>query len=95
MENLFNFDFNGLRRSIYSLPLPSDPKLDDVTVQDIAGMAVYAIEHSDDLVGKTIDIASDSVCGKEVVEVLSQILNRPIHYVQMPIEQVRKTAGGY
>jgi uncharacterized protein YbjT (DUF2867 family) len=93
MENIFNFDFNGLKHNIYSLPVSPDTKIDEVTVRDIGGMAVYAIENPEKLRGKTIDIASERVSGRQVAEILSRIAGRRIDYVKMSIEEARVKAG--
>ncbi len=93
MENLFNFDFNQLRRDIYALPLSPGLKIDQVTVLDIAGTAVHAVEHPEKLSGKRVEVASDIVSGEDVVEILSGLLGRKITYYHIPDEQVRKAAG--
>jgi len=43
MENLLNFKFNGLERGVYAQPLSPDKKINQVTVLDIAGLAVWEI----------------------------------------------------
>jgi uncharacterized protein YbjT (DUF2867 family) len=93
MENMLNVKFNGLAGGRLAMPLSPGKRLDQVTVLDIAGLAVHAIEHPEDMVGKRIDIASDSVTGTEAAAVLSDVLGREIPYYQMPIEQVRQWAG--
>ncbi len=64
-----------------------------MTVLDIAGMAVHAIENPDDLVGKRIELASDCITGEGAARVLSEVLGREIPYRQMPLDQVRQWAG--
>jgi uncharacterized protein YbjT (DUF2867 family) len=93
MENLLNFDFNGLRYDTYAQPLSPRRKIDQVTVLDIAGMAVYALEHPEELIGKRVEVASESVNGEAIVRTLSEVIGRPIRYVQVPIEQIRTMAG--
>lgn len=93
MENMLNVRFNGLAGGRLAMPLSPGKRLDQVTVLDVAGLAVHAIEHPEDMVGKRIDIASDSVTGTEAAAVLSDVLGREIPYHQMPIEQVRHWAG--
>ncbi|WP_214410471.1 NmrA family NAD(P)-binding protein [Sphaerisporangium fuscum] len=92
-ENLLNLGFTGLGRGVLTMPLSPDKKLDQVTVLDIAGMAVHAIENPGDLVGRRVDLASDSVTGREAAAVLGRVIGREIPYEQMPIEQVRRWAG--
>ena len=93
MENLLNVRFTGLASGRLSLPLSPDKKIDQVTVLDIAGMAVHAIENPTSMIGKRVDLASDSVTGSEMASALSEVLGAEIPYAPMPIEQVRQRAG--
>ncbi|MEV0237479.1 NmrA family NAD(P)-binding protein [Nonomuraea sp. NPDC050786] len=74
-------------------PLTLGKPLDQVSVLDIAGMAVHAVENPDELVGERIDIASDRVTGQEAARMLSEVLGREIPYQQMPLDMVRQWAG--
>jgi uncharacterized protein YbjT (DUF2867 family) len=93
MENTLNVKFNQLGNGVLAMPLSPDKKLDQVTVLDIAGMAVHAVENPGEMVGRRVDLASDSVSGVEAAAALSQALGREIPYRQTPIEQVRQWAG--
>ncbi|MEU5727334.1 NmrA family NAD(P)-binding protein [Micromonospora sp. NPDC047738] len=93
MENTLNVAFNRLREGVLAMPLSPDKNLDQVTVLDIAGMAVHALEKPDQFVGKRIDLASDSVTGKQAAAALSDVLGRDIPYQQLPVDQVRRWAG--
>ncbi|MCZ7375124.1 NmrA/HSCARG family protein [Micromonospora sp. WMMC250] len=93
IENVLNLNFSRLGDGVLSNPLSPGKKLDQVTVLDIAGLAVYAIEHPDELVGKRIDVASDSVTGEEAARILGAAIGREIPYRQMPLAQVRQWAG--
>jgi uncharacterized protein YbjT (DUF2867 family) len=93
MENLLNFNFNGLTHDTYAQPLSPQRKIDQVTVMDIAEMAVYALEHPEELVGKRVEVASERINGVEIAQTLSEVIGRPIRYVQVPIEQISKMAG--
>ncbi|OYO08849.1 NmrA family transcriptional regulator [Enemella evansiae] len=93
MDNALAVDFNGLRRGVLSTPLSPNKRLDQVAVADIAGMAVYAIEHPDTMIGRRVDIASDSVTGTEAAETLSRVIGRDIPYAQLPLHTVRERAG--
>lgn len=93
MENTLNVAFNRFREGVLAMPLSPAKKLDQVTVLDIAGMAVLALENPDQFVGKRIDLASDSISGEQAAAVLSDVLGRDIPYQQLPIDQVRRWAG--
>jgi len=93
MENLLNFDFNQLRNGVYALPLSFERKIDQVTVLDIAGMVLYALEHNEDLFGMRVEVSSDVVSASDVIKELSNVLGRTINYYQIPIDRVRQLAG--
>lgn len=93
MENALNVGFSRLNDGILANPLSAGKPLDQVTVRDIAGLAVHAIENPDQFVGERIDVVSDRVTGEEAARVLSDVLGREIPYQQLPLDQVRQWAG--
>jgi uncharacterized protein YbjT (DUF2867 family) len=93
MENALNLGFSRLTDGILANPLSAGKPLDQVTVRDIAGLAVHAIEHPDRFVGERIDVVSDRVTGEEAARILSDVLGREIPYRQLPLDQVRQWAG--
>jgi uncharacterized protein YbjT (DUF2867 family) len=93
MENALNVGFSRLGDGVLANPLTAGKPLDQVTVLDIAGLAVHAIEHPDRFVGERIDVASDRVTGEQAARILSEVLGREIPYRQMPLDQVRQWAG--
>lgn len=93
MENALNVTFNRLRDGVFATPLTPGKRLDQVTVLDIAGLVVHAIENPDTMVGRRIDLASDSVTGEQVAAILGEVLGREIPYQQIPPDQVRQRAG--
>src|SRR5690349_22099362 len=52
MENALNLGFSRLGDGVLANPLTPGKPLDQVTVRDIAGLAVHAIEHPDRFVGE-------------------------------------------
>ena len=93
MENVLNIGFSRLGDGILSNPLSAGKPLDQVTVRDIAGLAVHAIEHPERLAGRRVDVVSDRVTGEEAAQILSDVLGREISYRQQPPDQVRHWAG--
>jgi uncharacterized protein YbjT (DUF2867 family) len=93
MENALNVGFSRLLDGILANPLSAGKPLDQVTVRDVAGLAVHAIEHPGRFVGERIDVVSDRVTGEEAARILSDVLGREIPYQQMPLDQVRQWAG--
>ncbi len=90
---MLNLDYSRLRDGVLATPLSPAKKLDQVTVLDVAGMAVHAIENPDHLVGARIDLASDCVTGEQAAGILSEVVGREIAYRQTPLDQVRQWAG--
>lgn len=93
IENVLNIGFSRLTDGILANPLSAGKPLDQVTVRDIAGLAVHAIEHPDRFVGERIDVVSDRVTGEQTARILSDVLGREIPYQQLPLDQVRQWAG--
>ncbi|MBO2463894.1 NmrA/HSCARG family protein [Actinomadura violacea] len=93
MENALNLGFSQLGDGMLANPLTPGKPLDQVTVLDIAGMAVHAVENPDEFVGERIDIASDRITGQEAARILSDVLGQEIPYQQMPLDMVRQWAG--
>lgn len=93
IENILNVNANGLARGVYAQALSPDHKINQVTVLDIASLAVWAIEHPETMVGERVEVASEDISGNEIVKILSDILGRPIPYVQLSLDQVRQSAG--
>ncbi|MEE6258920.1 NmrA/HSCARG family protein [Plantactinospora sonchi] len=93
MENALNTGFSRLTDGVLANPLSAGKPLDQVSVLDIAGLAVHAVEHPDRFVGQRIDVVSDRVTGEEAARILSDVLGREIPYQQLPLDQVRRWAG--
>lgn len=93
MENALAVDFSGLRRGVLSTPLTPGKRLDQVAVADIAGIAVHAIEHPETMIGRRVDVASDSITGEEAAAILSDVLGRDVPYEQLSLDVVRQYTG--
>ncbi|GGQ55738.1 NmrA family NAD(P)-binding protein [Couchioplanes azureus] len=93
MENALNLGFSRLADGVLANPLSPGKPLDQVTVRDIAALAVHAVEHPDRFVGERIDVVSDRVTGEQAAAVLSEVVGREIPYRRLPLEQVRQWAG--
>jgi len=93
MENILNVGSSRLTEGILANPLSAGKPLDQVTVRDIAGLAVHAIENPDQFVSERIDVVSDRVTGEQAARILGDVLGREIPYQQLPLDQVRQWAG--
>ncbi|MEV2267025.1 NmrA family NAD(P)-binding protein [Nonomuraea africana] len=93
MENALNVGLTRLNQGVYAFPLSPERKLDQVTVLDIAGMAVHAIENPAKLSGRAIDVVSDSVTTLEAARFLSEAIGSDLPYENIPIPMIRQWAG--
>ncbi len=93
MENVLNVGFSRLADGVLANPLSAGKPLDQVTVRDIAGLAVLAVEQPERFIGERIDVVSDRVTGEEAARILSEVLGREIPYQRLPLDQVRHWAG--
>ena len=90
MENIIMWGKEQLKQGMYATPLAPDTPLQQIAVSDVAEMSVMALEDKGAFLGKRIDIASDELTGREVAEIMSRVLGRPIKYVQIPDDATRK-----
>jgi len=90
MENLLSPAFmHG--NSIVSTLEPTT-RLQMIAVEDIGVFGAMAFTHADQLNGRELDIAGDSVTLPDAAATLSRALGRPIDYVRIPLEEVRKNS---
>jgi uncharacterized protein YbjT (DUF2867 family) len=93
MENLTSPWFlNG--DAIYSALKP-DTKLQMIAVADIGKYAARAFTDAESFRNREVDIAGDSRSMAETADVFSRAFGRPIKYVQIPIEDVRKNSEDF
>jgi uncharacterized protein YbjT (DUF2867 family) len=94
MDNLLApWTLPQLKKGSLPMALPSSRPLQQIAVSDIAAFAALVLESREEFVGRRVDIASDELAGEEVAEVLTRVTGREIHYVELPIEQVRQAMG--
>jgi uncharacterized protein YbjT (DUF2867 family) len=66
-----------------------------IAVQDIGKYGLWAFREHDNLNGRAIDIAGDSLTMPETAKALSAVAGRTIGFVPVPIEEVRKVSEDY
>jgi uncharacterized protein YbjT (DUF2867 family) len=74
MENLFNpWNLDALRR--HRLPTFIEParRLQQVATEDVIAFSVYALEHADELGGRRVEIAGDSVDAREMAAAMGRV----------------------
>jgi hypothetical protein len=77
MENALNpWNRDALAHGRLTLALPGDRALAQVALDDVAAMAVVAIERFAELVGRRIELASDELTGVAAAQGLTRALGR-------------------
>ena len=90
MENLFlGENLSALQNGSYPVPLPPDVSLQQVAVADIGAFGALVVDRKDDFVGRRVEIASDELASTGSAAVLGQLLDRPVEYFEVPMEQIR------
>src|SRR4028119_512127 len=82
-----------LKEGRLPMALSSSRPLQQIALSDIAAFTALILEKRKDFAGQRLDIASDEVAGDEVAETLTRVAGHEIHYVELPLEQVRQTMG--
>jgi uncharacterized protein YbjT (DUF2867 family) len=94
MENLLApCTLPQLKEGSLPMALPSSRPLQQIALSDIAAFTGVVLENHEEFAGRRVDIASDELAGEEVTEVLTRVTGREIHYVELPLEQVRQAMG--
>ena len=77
MENALNpWNLDALARGRFPLPLAPDRALQQVSIADVAAMAVLAVEQPDVLAGTRVEIASDELTGTQAAQRLTRATGR-------------------
>lgn len=92
MENVA-FLREQLRQNVYPSPLTPNRALAQISLADIAAVAVTVLENRARYAGKRFDLGADELSANESVEILSRATGRTFNYFQLPMEMVRHTMG--
>jgi uncharacterized protein YbjT (DUF2867 family) len=77
MENALNpWNLEALRQGRLTLALPGDRPLAQVALDDVASMAVLAVERFAELAGQRIELASDELTGVAAAAALTRATSR-------------------
>jgi uncharacterized protein YbjT (DUF2867 family) len=89
MENAFNpWNLAALARGAFPLPLAADRRLQQVAIDDVASMAVLAVERSNELAGRRVEIASDELTGADAAERITRATGRRFVFERLATEQL-------
>jgi uncharacterized protein YbjT (DUF2867 family) len=93
MENLVGAWF--LQGDKLMAGMKPDTKLQMVAVKDIGRVEAQGFTRAQELAGKEIDLAGDSVTMTEATAALSEALGRKLEFVSLPIEAVRQNSADF
>jgi uncharacterized protein YbjT (DUF2867 family) len=91
MENLAGPPFKqGIDQGQLAIGIAPTTKLQMIAVADIGKYGRLAFERHAELSGQAIDLAGDELTMPKAAEILGGAVKRPVTFVQVPIEEVRK-----
>jgi uncharacterized protein YbjT (DUF2867 family) len=94
MDNLLApWTLPQLKEGRFPMALPSSRPLQQIALSDIASFTALVLENRKEFLDRRVDLASDELAGEEVAEILTRITGYEIHYVELPLEQVRQAMG--
>jgi len=94
MDNLLApWTLPQLKEGRFPIALPSSRPLQQIALSDIASFTALVLENPKEFLDRRVDIASDELAGEEVAEILTRVTGQEIHYVELPLEQVRQAMG--
>ena len=82
-----------MRTNIYPTPLTPDRRLAQISLADIAAVAVTVLENHERYTGKRFDISADEASANDTIRILSEITGRTFQHYQLPMDMVRSTLG--
>jgi len=94
MDNLLApWTLPQLKEGRFPMALPPSRPLQQIALSDIASFTALVLENRKEFLDRRVDIASDELAGEEVAEILRRVTGQEIHYVELPLEQVRQAMG--
>jgi uncharacterized protein YbjT (DUF2867 family) len=82
-----------LSRGSLAMPLSPTRELQQVSIAEVAELAALAIEQRDRFLALRIEVASDSIAGQRMAEVLSRATGHEIAYSEVPLDDARGQMG--
>ena len=94
MDNLLApWTLPQLKEGRFPMALPPSRPLQQIALSDIAAFTEVVLERREEFVDQRVDIASDELSGRQVAETLTRVTGHEVHYVELPLEQVRQAMG--
>lgn len=91
MENVVApWSISALSQGTYAFAVPPKRALQLVALADIGAFVAALAERREQVFGKRFDFAGDELSGEEQAKILSQVIDRPISYQEIPIAVARQ-----
>ncbi len=89
MDNFTNYFGTPIKQEQkLILPLHPQTRLQLIATEDIGNIVALAFEQPESFLGKALEIAGDELTMTEIAEIFSQVMQRTISYVELPMEQM-------
>jgi uncharacterized protein YbjT (DUF2867 family) len=79
----------GILGGSFMFSAPPETKLQYIAAEDIGAFVAVALGDPKTFIGKALELAGDELTITQTVEVFSRVMGRPVHFIQMSLEQVR------
>ena len=88
MDNFTNYFGTPIKQEQkLILPLHPQTRLQLIATEDIGNIVALAFEQPESFLGKALEIAGDELTMTKIAETFSQVMQRTISYVELPMEQ--------
>ncbi len=91
MDN-FNWSRQDIENGTFSIALHPHTRLQLIAAEDIGAFVGLAFNNPEQYIGKALEIAGDERTPTEIAQAFGHVLDRPVQFVEQPIEQVRSFA---
>ncbi len=96
MDNFLSPWFKpGIDQGKLMMALKPETVLQMIAVEDIGQFGLRAFEKDQEMNGLELDIAGDQHTMPDVAAIISKAVGKPVEFVPVPIEEVRKMSGDY
>jgi uncharacterized protein YbjT (DUF2867 family) len=89
MENYLS-PLYGIQTGTLSSVSEPDTHMQVIAVDDIGAFAALVFRDPQGYIGQAFELAGDSVTTSQIAAAFGRVLNRPIRYVQIPVEVVQQ-----
>ncbi|TVX98628.1 NmrA/HSCARG family protein [Cohnella terricola] len=90
MENYLNPMTAGVQNGTIAQAFDSNRKIPLIAVDDVGAFVALIFSRPKDYLGKTIELAGDTLTPLQIVDAIGRATNRTIPYVQIPMETLRQ-----